>query len=54
MEGCVRGTDLDFPDHPHLLLVICLWELVNFDFVLLDFFHDLHTAERKKGEAEAK
>lgn len=44
-----RQTDLDFPDHFHLFLIICLWELVDFDFVLLDFFNDLHVTERKKG-----
>lgn len=42
---CFRQTDLDFPDHLHLFFLICLWELIDFDFVLQDFFHDLHTAE---------
>lgn len=54
LHGCaVNGTDLDFPNYLHLLLVFRLWELVDFDFVLLDFFHDLHVKkEREHGEAE--
>ena len=48
MCGCFTTTDLDFPDHLHLLLIICLWDLVDFDFVLLNFFHDPHTADMKQ------
>lgn len=44
--GLLRRTDLDFPDDLHLLLLVCLRELVDFDFVLQNFFHDLCTAER--------
>lgn len=46
-EVCFRRTDLDFPDDLHLLLIIGVRELVDFDFVLLDFFHDLLAAERE-------
>lgn len=51
MEAQFRRTDLDSPDNLHLLLIVCLWELIDFDFMLLDFFHDLHTVGSKQREA---
>lgn len=38
---------LDFLHQPVLLLVVCLRELVDLDFVLLDFPHDLVVKEKR-------
>lgn len=39
--GYYMDTYFDLLHQLVLLIIVCLWELVDLDFVLLDFSHDL-------------